>query len=74
MFILGVDIQKADTTLKPLKADTSDKSVHKPNGSIDIDLAAKLHIEKYRDIPKRPSFIVLSRYVPVFLTLTSHIN
>lgn len=49
MFILGVDIQKADTTLKPLKADTSDKSVHKPNGSIDIDLAAKLHIAKYRD-------------------------
>lgn len=74
MFILSADIQKADATLKPLKVDTSDKSVHKPNESIDIDLAAKLHIAKYRDIPKRPSFIVLSRYVPVFLTLTSHIN
>lgn len=38
---LGGTIEKADTTIKLLQLDTSNKNIHKPNGLIDIGVSEK---------------------------------
>ena len=57
-FILGGTIEKADTTIKLLQLNTSNKNIHKPNGLIDIGVAEK-----------QPSFTSSSRVFVRFCLL-----
>ncbi|XP_057315039.1 uncharacterized protein LOC130656228 [Hydractinia symbiolongicarpus] len=47
MFILTDTIKKADTTMKLLKIDVSDKNIHKPSETIDVGMGAQLHISQF---------------------------
>ena len=71
MFILRETIQKAGKTLKLLNIDNTNRDIYKTNESIDIGIAAALHVTKY----KKGTSILKNFYKGVcqFLSaLTSH--
>ncbi|XP_057291926.1 uncharacterized protein LOC130614515 [Hydractinia symbiolongicarpus] len=75
MFILTDTIKKADTTMKLLKIDVSDKNIHKPSETIDVGMGAQLHISQFRRSGdfKGSSFRNFHQETVLFLSsVTSH--
>ena len=52
MFILNSVMLKADTQIKLLKIDLTDKNLYKPGENIDIGMGAKLYLSTYKRSPK----------------------
>ena len=75
MFILRETIQKADKTLKLLKIDNTNRGIYKTNESIDIGIAAALHVTKYKKGTSFKDSILKNFYKGVcqlLSALTSH--
>ena len=52
MFILKSVILKADTRIKLLKIDVTDKNLYKPGENIDIGMGSKLYFSTYKRSPR----------------------
>ena len=52
MFIINETMQKADSLVKLLKVDVSDKGIYKPPDATDIGMGAKLCVSRYKKPPK----------------------
>jgi len=75
MFVLNSTIEKADTVLKMLKIDTSDRNIYKPLESIELGMASKLLVSKYKKSPHFKDSNLRNFYkgVRIFISsVTSH--
>ena len=75
IFVLNSTIEKADTVLKMLKIDTFNRNIYKPLESIELDMASKLLVSKYKKSPNFKDSNLRNFYkgVRIFLsTFTSH--
>lgn len=71
MFILSSAVQKADTTLKLLRIDTSDRNIYKPYDFIDVGMAAKMYISEYRKSKQFKESTTKKFYDSVYTFLSS---
>ena len=71
MFILSNVMQKADTVMKLLKIDVTDKGLYKPGSLTDIGMGAKMYVSQYKKSPRFKESVLKVFYNDVHVTLSA---
>ena len=71
MHVFSDTIKKANTTLKLVKIDLLNKSIHKPPDAFDVGMGVNLHLSTYKKIEKYKGSLALNFHNRVVLLLSN---